>query len=96
MAEPGEFTKRAFLNGRIDLLQAESVIDIIDAKSEKELRAGMNQLEGRLSRKIHEIKKKIMDVMVNVEVDIDYPEYDLDEVTVSEIENMLENVSEDL
>ena len=96
MAEPGEFTKRAFLNGRIDLLQAESVIDIIDAKSEKELRAGMNQLEGRLSRKMHEIKKKIMDVMVNVEVDIDYPEYDLDEVTVSEIENMLENVSEDL
>ena len=51
MAEPGEFTKRAFLNGRIDLLQAESVIDIIDAKSERELKAGMNQLEGRVSRK---------------------------------------------
>ncbi len=50
MAEPGEFTKRAFLNGRIDLLQAESVIDIIDAKSERELKAGMNQLEGRVSK----------------------------------------------
>ena len=68
MAEPGEFTKRAFLNGRIDLLQAESVIDIIDAKSERELKAGMNQLEGQLSKKIHEIKQKIMDVMVNVEL----------------------------
>ncbi len=73
MAEPGEFTKRAFLNGRIDLLQAESVIDIIDAKSERELKAGMNQLEGRVSKEIHDIKQKIMDVMVNVEVDIDYP-----------------------
>ena len=96
MAEPGEFTKRAFLNGRIDLLQAESVIDIIDAKSERELKAGMNQLEGQLSKKIHEIKKKIMDVMVNVEVDIDYPEYDVEEVTNAEIKGMLDIVISDL
>ena len=96
MAEPGEFTKRAFLNGRIDLLQAESVIDIIDAKSERELKAGMSQLEGQLSKKIHEIKQKIMDVMVNVEVDIDYPEYDVEEVTNAEIKGMLDTVTSDL
>ena len=96
MAEPGEFTKRAFLNGRIDLLQAESVIDIIDAKSERELKAGMSQLEGQLSKKIHEIKQKIMDVMVNVEVDIDYPEYDVEEVTNAEIKGMLDTVTYDL
>lgn len=96
IAEPGEFTKRAFLNGRIDLLQAESVIDIIDAKSERELKAGMNQLEGRVSKEIHDIKQKIMDVMVNVEVDIDYPEYDVEEVTNTEINEMLDVVIADL
>ena len=96
MAEPGEFTKRAFLNGRIDLLQAESVIDILDAKSERELKAGMNQLEGRVSKEIHDIKQKIMDVMVNVEVDIDYPEYDVEEVTNTEINEMLDGVIADL
>ena len=56
LAEPGEFTKRAFLNGRIDLVQAESVIDVINAKSEKEAKTGIKQLEGVLSRKIKEIK----------------------------------------
>ncbi len=93
LAEPGEFTKRAFLNGRIDLLQAESVIDIIEAKSEKELKTGIQALEGKLSKKIHEIKQQIMDVMVNVEVDIDYPEYELEEVTNKQIQDMLEKVS---
>ncbi len=96
LAEPGEFTKKAFLNGRIDLLQAESVIDIIEAKSEKELKTGMQALEGRLSKKIHDIKQKIMDVMVNIEVDIDYPEYDLEEVNHQEIQKMIEQVSYDL
>lgn len=96
LAEPGEFTKRAFLNGRIDLLQAESVIDVINAKSEKELKTGINQLEGRLSNEIHQIKKKILDVMVNVEADIDYPEYDLEEVTSNEMGEMLEEVIQDL
>ena len=96
LAEPGEFTKRAFLNGRIDLLQAESVIDVINAKSEKELKTGINQLEGRLSKEIHQIKQKILDVMVNVEADIDYPEYDLEEVTSNEMGEMLEEVIQDL
>ena len=89
LAEPGEFTKRAFLNGRIDLLQAESVIDIIDAKSEKEARAGIQQLEGKLSQEMKQIKQKIMDVMVNLEVSIDYPEYDVEEVTKEELTTML-------
>ena len=57
LAEPGEFTKKAFLNGRIDLIQAESVIDIINAKSEKEVKTGINQLEGFLSNKLKEIKE---------------------------------------
>lgn len=96
LAEPGEFTKRAFLNGRIDLLQAESVIDVINAKSEKELKTGINQLEGRLSKEIHKIKQKILDVMVDVEADIDYPEYDLEEVTSGEMGVMLEDVIQDL
>ncbi len=96
LASPGEFTKRAFLNGRIDLLQAESVIDIINAKSQKEADAGMKQLEGFLSQKIKEIKQDILDVMVNIEVSIDYPEYDVEEVTYNEISKMLEKVEKKL
>ena len=96
LAEPGEFTKRAFLKGRIDLLQAESVIDIIDAKSEKEAKAGIKQLEGELSKQIKQIKQEIMDVMVNLEVTIDYPEYDVEEVTKEQIETMLNKVESKL
>ena len=96
LAEPGEFTKRAFLNGRIDLLQAESVIDVINAKSEREAKTGIKQLEGMLSKKINEIKQEILDVMVNVDVSIDYPEYDVEEVTYQEISNMLTSVKEKL
>ena len=94
LAEPGEFTKRAFLNGRIDLLQAESVIDIIDAKSEKEAKAGIKQLEGSLSKEIKEIKQEIMDVIVKLEVTIDYPEYDVEEVTKEELTTMLKKGDE--
>ena len=96
LAEPGEFTKRAFINGRIDLLQAESVIDIINAKSEREAKTGIKQLEGFLSEKIAEIKKEIMDVMVNIEVVIDYPEYDVEDVTNKQVEDMLNSVQEKL
>ncbi len=96
LAEPGEFTKRAFLNGRIDLTQAESVIDIINAKSEKEAKSGIKQLEGQLSKEIKEIKQLILDVLVNIEVSIDYPEYDTPEVQENEISNMLEKVGERL
>ncbi len=92
LAEPGEFTKRAFLNGRIDLLQAESVVDVINAKSEKEAKTGIKQLEGNLSKKIKEIKQEILDVMVNVDVSIDYPEYDVEDVTNAQISSMLNSV----
>lgn len=92
LAEPGEFTKRAFLNGRIDLLQAESVVDVINAKSEREAKTGIKQLEGFLSKEIGEIKQKILDVMVNIEVAIDYPEYDVGDVTEQQIIEMLVNV----
>ena len=68
LAEPGEFTKRAFLNGRIDLAQAESVIDVINAKSDKEMRNSMKQLEGKLSREIQDVKQRILDIMVNIHI----------------------------
>ncbi len=96
LAEPGEFTKRAFLNGRIDLAQAESVIDIINAKSDKEAKSGIKQLEGFLSKEIKEIKQEIMDVLVNIEVTIDYPEYDTPEVQQEELSGMLQSVGQRL
>ncbi len=96
LAEPGEFTKRAFLNGRIDLLQAESVMDVIHAKSEREAKTGIKQLEGVLSKKIAEIKQNILDIMVNIEVSIDYPEYDVDGVTNNQILKSLEIIEEKL
>ena len=84
LASPGEFTKRAFLNGRIDLSQAESIIDLINSKSEMEAKESINQLEGYLSTKIKEIEQEMLDIMVNIEVTIDYPEYDVEEVTNGE------------
>lgn len=96
LAEPGEFTKRAFLNGRMDLLQAESVIDVIHAKSQREAKTSMKQLEGALSKEIAKIKQEILDVMVNIEVAIDYPEYDVEDVTNQQILNMLQKVENNL
>ena len=96
LAEPGEFTKRAFLNGRIDLAQAESVIDVINAKSDKEAKSGIKQLEGFLSKEIRNIKQEILDVLVNIEVTIDYPEYDTPEVQENEMRTMLESVKNKL
>ena len=96
LAEPGEFTKRAFLNGRIDLAQAESVIDVINAKSDKEAKSGIKQLEGYLSKEIKKIKQEILDVLVNIEVTIDYPEYDTPEVQENEMRKMLESVDNNL
>ncbi len=92
VAEPGEFTKRAFLNGRMDLSQAEAVIDVINAKTDKEAKISMEQLEGNLSQKIEQIRKIIISVMADIEATIDYPEYDLEEVTNAKILNILEEV----
>ena len=75
LAEPGEFTKRAFLNGRIDLTQAESVVDLINSKTDNEAKASIKQLEGILSKQIQEIRKKLLDIMADINANIDYPEY---------------------
>ncbi len=96
LAKPGEFTERAFLNGRIDLAQAEAIIDIINAKSTREAQESANQLEGYLSRKINEIREKIMDIMVNIEANIDYPEYDVEEVSNKDAENKLKEIENEL
>lgn len=96
LAEPGEFTKRAFLNGRIDLSQAESVIELINAKSDREAHESLNQLQGDLSRKINSIKFKILDIMADIEASIDYPEYDIEELTEEKTIRVLNEVREDL
>ena len=96
LAEPGEFTKRAFLNGRIDLSQAESVIDIINAKSDREAKEGIKQLEGYLTTSIRKIKNEILDVMTNIEVSIDYPEYDTPEVLEDDLKKKMEEVLDKL
>ncbi|RSL29616.1 tRNA uridine-5-carboxymethylaminomethyl(34) synthesis GTPase MnmE [Salibacterium salarium] len=76
LAEPGEFTKRAFLNGRIDLSQAEGVMDLIRAKTDRAMNVAMKQLEGRLSERIRRLRQQLLETVANVEVNIDYPEYD--------------------
>ncbi|EOB6956080.1 tRNA uridine-5-carboxymethylaminomethyl(34) synthesis GTPase MnmE [Staphylococcus aureus] len=76
MAEPGEFTKRAFLNGRIDLSQAEAVMDFIRSKTDRASKVAMNQIEGRLSDLIEKQRQSILEILAQVEVNIDYPEYD--------------------
>ncbi|MPW25311.1 tRNA uridine-5-carboxymethylaminomethyl(34) synthesis GTPase MnmE [Alkalibaculum sp. M08DMB] len=81
LAEPGEFTKRAFLNGRIDLAQAEAVIDIINSKTNKSLNISMKQLGGSISRTISEIRDSILEMLAHIEASIDYPEYDIEDVS---------------
>src|SRR5690606_27038653 len=96
LAEPGEFTKRAFLNGRIDLAQAEAVIDLIRAKSERAMRLAVRQVDGQLSAKIRELRQRLLALLAHVEVNIDYPEYDVEELTrqhvAREISQLLEAV----
>jgi Predicted GTPase len=86
MAEPGEFTKRAFLNGRIDLTQAESVMDLIRAKTDKAMQVAVNQLDGNLHHLISNLRQEILDSLAQVEVNIDYPEYDTDQMTTKMLE----------
>ena len=76
LAEPGEFTKRAFLNGRIDLSQAEAVMDLIRAKTDRAMNVALGQMEGRLSKLIRRLRQEILEILAHVEVNIDYPEYD--------------------
>lgn len=81
LANPGEFTKRAFLNGRIDLIEAEGVMDLINAKTEKSRKLAMNQVNGEVSKLIKSLRQKIIELLANIEVNIDYPEYeDIEEI----------------
>ena len=96
LAEPGEFTKRAFLNGRIDLSQAESVIDIINAKTDKEAEASFNQLQGRLSEELENIRMELLEIMSDIEASIDYPEYDIEETTNEKALNLFNKVKDKL
>lgn len=79
LAEPGEFTKRAFLNGRIDLSQAEAVMDVINAKTDLALKTSVNQLEGSLTKKIRALRQELIEMIASIEAAIDYPEYEVEE-----------------
>lgn len=89
LAKPGEFTERAFLNGKVDLTQAEAVMDLINSKSIKENEVSVKQLEGYLGNKIKEIKDEIVDLLVDLEANIDYPEYDIEEVRREKVINVI-------
>ena len=86
LAEPGEFTKRAFLNGRLDLSQAEAVIDLVKAKTDKGFDVALSQLEGSLSAQIEKIRKKLLDLLVDITVNIDYPDEDIEELAYETLE----------
>ncbi len=96
LAEPGEFTKRAFLNGRIDLSQAEAVIDVVRAKTDKSFQTAMNQLEGSLSRKVKELRNGLMDILVKLAVNIDYPDEDIEELAYEELIDSLSLIGDEL
>ena len=85
LAEPGEFTKRAFLNGRIDLLEAEAVMDMIDAKTENQRKTAINQIDGKTSNLINELRSDMIQIISNINVNIDYPEYDDVDIITNDI-----------
>ncbi|MGL5675206.1 MAG: tRNA uridine-5-carboxymethylaminomethyl(34) synthesis GTPase MnmE [Cellulosilyticaceae bacterium] len=96
LADQGEFTKRAFLNGRIDLAQVEAIMDIIEAKTELSLSQAVNQLEGRLSKQIKAYQDMLIQIIARIEVSIDYPEYDEDEPVTNDFRQELEDLNDEL
>lgn len=94
LAEPGEFTKRAFLNGRLDLSQAEAVIDVIKAKTDESFKVSLKQLEGSISNKVKEIRENLLEMIAHVEVSIDFPEDDIEEVTYEELQEKAKKVQD--
>ena len=97
LAEPGEFTKRAFLNGRIDKLKAESVMDIISAKTDAMREMAINQLTGKVSSFIHNLRQKIIEILANIEVNIDYPEYeDIEEMTIELLKPRMKEIEDEI
>ena len=97
LAEPGEFTKRAFLNGRIDLSEAEAVIDIIRAKTEASAKSAVMQSQGKVSREIVKLRDKLLEIIAHIEATVDYPEEDIEEVTaenvISQIGDIIKNIN---
>lgn len=85
LAEPGEFTKRAFLNGRIDLLEAEAVMDMIDSKTEQQRKMAINQISGKVSSLINDLRNDMVQIISNINVNIDYPEYDDVEIMTNNV-----------
>ncbi len=96
LAEPGEFSKRAFLNGKMDLSQAEAVINLINAKTRTESRIAAKNLEGDLSKKIRELREELVELMAHIEVSVDYPEYDYEEVEPQSIIGLLNRKSQEI
>lgn len=96
LAEAGEFTKRAFLNGRIDLSQAEAVIDVINAKTDKAHEVAENQLDGSLSNRIREFREKVTELLAQVEVAIDYPEEDIEFIAYTTLEEKTRELNKDI
>lgn len=92
MAEAGEFTKRAFMNGRIDLTQAEAIIDIIEAKTEDSLSIAVAQLDGTVSKFVSDVREQLIAMIAHLEVTIDYPEEDIEDVTSQEVREQLEPI----
>lgn len=96
MAEPGEFTKRAFLNGRIDLSQAEAVIDLIQAKTEKSLIFSLAQLGGNLKRKIKDLRYRLIQISSEIEAPMDFPDQDIKELNPTQIEERIKNILKEI
>lgn len=97
LAEPGEFTKRAFLNGRIDLTESEAVNDLINAKTDKARQIVINNLKGSTSNKIRTLREKLVIIITNIEVNIDYPEYkDIEEMTIEKIKDEIDSIEQEL
>ena len=95
-AEAGEFTKRAFLNGRIDLSQAEAIIDLINSKTVESSKAAISHLEGRLSNKLKAIREKLVELLAHIEVTVDYPEHDIEEITGEKVLESLKLIKSEL
>lgn len=96
IAEPGEFSKRAFLNGKMDLSKAEAIIDVINAKTSAQAKLATNQLEGGLYNKVEDIRDKLVTLMAEIEVSIDYPEYDYEEIDNGKINERLELIEKEI
>ena len=94
LAEPGEFTKRAFLNGRIDLAQAEAVMDLISSKTDNAARASVNQMQGSLSREIKAVRDDMLDLLARIEVTVDYPEEDIESMLEDEVRSRVMSARE--